>query len=131
MRRNNGGNYLATRAGSIKNGVVRKTHYMHRDIIGDTQGMDMDHINGNGLDNRKINLRECSHMENRQNSKIYRGRKFKGVKKNGSGFSVRLVINKKEKYFGTYPTEREAAWLYNKLAAMYFGEFARLNRIPQ
>jgi hypothetical protein len=123
-RRNGGGNYYACR--TIAGG---KTLYMHSEIIGNSPNMEIDHINGNGLDNRVANLRKCTHVENRQNSRVYVGRKFKGTKKNGNGFSARIVVNKKEKYLGTYKTEIRAAMIYNKFATMYFGEFARLNTV--
>jgi len=103
---------------------------MHRVIMGDNINMEIDHVNHCGLDNRKINLRECTRSSNAKNMKIRRGKKFKGIHKSGRGFTVVLTINNKQRYFGTYPTEREAAWLYNKLAVMYFGEFANPNRVP-
>jgi len=126
----NNNNYYAVRTVGEKGNTLRKQCRMHHVIIGTPLGMETDHINGNGLDNRKANLRVCTHMENGRNRRISKGKRFKGIHKHGNGFRVKLKINKKNRFFGTYPTEREAAWLYNKLAVMYFGKFARLNGIP-
>lgn len=67
--------YRAMR-GVRKNGV-KKTIYMHREIMGNPEGMTIDHINGNPLDNRKANLRVCTMSENQKNRRKV-GRGYKG-----------------------------------------------------
>jgi len=47
----------------------KKTIYMHREIMNAPEGMQIDHINGNGLDNRKVNLRLCNNSQNQQNAR--------------------------------------------------------------
>lgn len=79
-KKQRGGLYYAYRCVMI-NGA-RKRIPMHREVIGDIPDkMEVDHINGNGLDNRKSNLRVCSHRQNIQagRKKKRATSKFKGV----------------------------------------------------
>jgi len=78
----------------------RKTIYMHRELMNPPEGMEVDHINGNGLDNRKANLRVCTKEENQQNSKKRTGKSssFKGVCWDSSGrkWRARITVDKKQ-----------------------------------
>ena len=108
-----------------------KTVYMHREIMNIPNGVQIDHINGNGLDNRKVNLRICNHSQNQQN-RAKRGNKssrFKGVDWNKSTkrWRVRICINRKRIHIGRYHDEVRAAQAYDQKAVELFGEFARLN----
>lgn len=108
---------------------------MHRVILGSPQGVEVDHINGDGLDNRRKNLRLCSHTENVRNSRSYRGASvYKGVGRN-TYTSVRgwrkwvakIRVNKHLLWLGTFDTEADAARAYDCAAQKHFGEFARPN----
>lgn len=109
---------------------------MHRLIMGFPKGKCVDHINHNGLDNRKKNLRICTNKENKfnrlksnNNTSGYKGVLFhKGEKRNKHWVAV-LGINKQKKYGGYFDTAKEAAEAYNKLALKYYGQFANLNVI--
>jgi hypothetical protein len=101
----------------------------------------VDHKNGNGLDNRRSNLRPCTHAQNMANRRkqVKTRSKFKGVTR-ASGTSsspdwnkwrARININKKSVFLGYYDTELEAALAYNKAAVEHFGEFANLNKLEQ
>lgn len=110
----------------------RKSSYgMHRQILGLEHGDPrcVDHINGNGLDNRRSNLRLCTHQQNQQNRSAKKGRDFKGVhkRKERSGFHAYIGVNGHQEYLGTYPDAISAAKAYDAAAQEYFGEFARLN----
>lgn len=100
---------------------------MHREILKDalTSGMQVDHINGNGLDNRRSNLRICTRSENARNRGMYRNNKqgLKGVKKNGSGFSAEVMADRKLHYLGTFQTPQEAHAAYCSAASVLHGEF--------
>ena len=90
----------------------------------------VDHVNSNGLDNRKHNLRICTPAQNQMNQIKIRGRsKYKGVSwhKHGKKWQVSIQIGKKRKHLGYFHNEIEAAKAYDTAARLYFGEFARLN----
>jgi hypothetical protein len=94
----------------------------------------VDHINGNGLDNRKENLRVVTVVENARNSRgKVRSRKsqYKGVSFCiGRKSPWRATIEAGghgQKHLGYFSTEEEAARAYDQAAAEVFGEFAFLN----
>ena len=108
--------------------------YMHREIMNPPPHMEIDHINGDGLDNRKQNLRICTRSQNQRNSKkrIVKSSNFKGVcfDKTGNKWRARIYYEKKNNQIGQFDTDFEAAEAYDKKAIELFGEFARLN-LPQ
>ena len=114
---------------------TKKSMAMHRFLMNlDDRDRFIDHIDGNTLDNRKSNLRVCNNQENCRNrgvaQKTISG--FKGVTpvKGSSKWLTQIVVDGKVKYGGRFLTAIEAAKKYNELAVKYFGEFARLNKIP-
>jgi hypothetical protein len=90
----------------------------------------VDHINGNGLDNRRCNLRICTNAENQHNQRPRIGTsEYKGVslnRKNGY-WIARIRVNGVRIYLGCSLDEKQAAILYDKAAIKYFGRFAHLN----
>lgn len=95
--------------------------------------MEVDHRDGNGLNNRRCNIRSATTEENRRNTKKRLGctSLFKGVYRKPSGrFVVFICIRGKQEYIGSFTNEFEAARTYNELAKKEFGEFAWLNEIP-
>lgn len=114
---------------TVKKPNGKKTSiYMHRLILNPGRGKRTDHINMNGLDNRWINLRSCSHSQNLCNVPS-RGKtsKFKGVHFEHNGFVASISFNKNKKYLGRFKTAEEAALAYDKSAREIHGEFARIN----
>jgi hypothetical protein len=111
--------------------------YLHRVITGATKGMDVDHINGDRLDNRRSNLRVCSRSENMKNARK-RSRcssKYKGVtwvkSKKRWRAQITMVECKGSKHIGYFKSEIDAARAYNEAAKEYFGEFAKINDLPE
>lgn len=107
------------------------TGYMHKMIIDCPEGMEIDHINGNGLDNRRCNLRVCSASENSCNTAKHKkySSKYKGVswsKANGMWLSA---IKKDGILYkiGFFRSEVSAALSYDNYARRLHKDFARLN----
>lgn len=95
---------------------------------------EVDHINRDGLDNRRSNLRSCDRSKNRSNSAKQNKKttsKYKGVcwDKKSKKWRSQIGINKKRIYLGFFENEIDAARTYNEAALKYFGEFARINLI--
>lgn len=131
--RNDKGSWYAQ--GYVYNKHVR----MHRLIIKAPSGVDVDHINGDGLDNRGHNLRLCTNSQNQHNQKTRRkgtSSIYKGVSwhRSSKRWQVLINYNKERIYLGLFTNEIEAAKVYDKKAIELFGEFARTNfprRIPR
>ena len=99
----------------------------------DIRALQIDHINGNCLDNRRFNLRLCNNIENNQNRKIdkrnssgYKGVYFDKIRKK---WVAEIKVNKCKKFIGRFINKEEAAIAYNKFAKKYFKKFAVLNDI--
>ena len=101
---------------------------MHREIIKVPDNLVVDHINHNGLDNRKANLRPATKAQNAWNRKIHTG-KFKGVtwSKGRKKWFVRLRCAGKRISIGFFDDQIEAAKAYDEAAKKYRGQFAVLN----
>lgn len=104
---------------------------MHRLIMNAQKGQEIDHKNGNGLDNRRCNLRFCTQSQNLQNQqRRYTGiSQYKGVswKKQNKKWQAYIRLNCKPQYIGYFSDEIEAAKAYDTKAKELFGEFACLN----
>lgn len=106
--------------------------YLHHEIIGKPpKGFVVDHINRNPLDNRRENLRFCTHSQNhgnqikqKNNTSGYRGVSF--VKRNNN-WRARIKLMGKEISLGSFKTLKQAALAYNLAAQKLFGKFALLN----
>lgn len=118
------GRYVARR-------VARKTVYLHRIIMDAPPGIEVDHINRNPLDNRRENLRLCTHQQNGANIPSKRVKApFRGLllcKGTNGGWYVHLKCSGKRIYVGLFADPIEAARAYDREAVRLFGEFATLN----
>lgn len=113
----------------------QKTLLMHREILKPPENAVVDHINGDGLDNRKCNLRIATVSQNRANERSIRNRMgFRGVSLSSKGhkkpFYAKIICNHRTYFLGHYETIEQAAMAYDKKAIELFGDFAVLN-FPQ
>jgi HNH endonuclease len=107
------------------------TIYMHRVIMNAPDGMQVDHKDGNVLNNQKSNLRICTIRQNRQNSKRskHNSSGYKGVvfHKRQKKWNSAITHNGKTIHLGCFDNKEDAARAYDEGATRYFGEFARTN----
>lgn len=128
--RNKGLGHYARRSAIGKDGKSR-TIRMHRQIMGFHLPM-IDHENGNGLDNRRENLRSCpGNSENQVNQALRRNNTTgaTGVVRHCGKYRAQIRIRQQFICLGVHPTLDEAALAYNKAAVRFFGDFARLNPV--
>lgn len=109
-----------------------KTIRLHHAIIGRKDDLEVDHKNGNGLDNRKCNLRFATPSQNKANRAKKSGCKmsrFKGVAWHGRDklWIARITVNRKNHNIRYCKDEEDAAIYYDVAARLFFGEFAQLN----
>jgi hypothetical protein len=117
---------------SIRKGPARYGRVlMHRMIIHPAKGFVIDHINGNGLDNRSANLRLATVSQNAANApkKSTNTSGFKGVwfDKQKKKFRACIWHQKKRHHLGYFKTKIEAAKAYDQAAIKYHKQFARPN----
>jgi hypothetical protein len=122
---------VRNRKSTEKNKIKLAQIKMHREILNYFDYLTVDHINGNGLDNRRINLRLCTVFQNTHNLRTRKTNTsgYKGVVwyKAGKYWQAQIKVNYKNIYLGRFLNKKEAALAYNNGAIKYFGEFANLN----
>jgi hypothetical protein len=113
-----------------------KTSYLHREIMDTPKGIQCDHIDHNGLNCQRYNLRNCTKKQNSYNMKVRGKTGFHGVtyvyskhkRKPPTQYIMAQITHERVHfYLGYYSTEIEAAKAYDAKAKELFGEFAYLN----
>jgi len=122
--------YATTRQ---KNNGEMKTLYLHRIIMRAKEGIEVDHIDGDGLNCIRENMRLCTALDNNRNRRIQRGNKsgYKGVRWDSRLEKWRSEISVKNKvtHLGVFIQKKDAGLAYNEAAKLYYGDFAKLNNI--
>ena len=122
--------------GRHKTGTIFYRHFLAHRVVwclcrGEWPKEDIDHINGDGMDNRIENLRECSMMENQWNKSAERNStsKYKGVSwcKLRYKWYCNANLYGKTKFLGRFDREEDAAIAYNNYVSAHHGEFFRPN----
>lgn len=90
-------------------GKTKRIH-LHRLITNCPDGMEVDHINHKTLDNRKQNLKVCTHAENMKNIKLHKTNKtgYSGVHERKQKYKIKFTARCNNKYLGIYNTAKEA-----------------------
>lgn len=105
--------------------------FLHRLVMVAQAGQIVDHRNGDGLDNRRLNLRIASVRNNSRNQRPLSNARsnYKGVDRAGRKWRARISLegDKNRLFLGHFDTEEEAARAYDSAAKEHFGEFAYLN----
>lgn len=110
-----------------------RTERMHRVVANAPDGMHVDHINGDPLDNRRSNLRIANQSQNLANRscQVNNTSGFKGVFKNRASrikpWRAKIEVRGRTIFAGYFQTPEEAARAYDAAAIKHFGPFARLN----
>lgn len=108
-----------------------KTIYLHREITKAPTGLEVDHVDGNGLNNTRTNLRVCTHSENGKNRRVNQNSKsgYKGVvwREHAGKWQANITVDKKRIYLGYHDTPEQAAQAYDLASKQYHGDFAHLN----
>jgi len=121
-------------ARNVQRNYKRRLIYLHK-VIAERKGLagEIDHRDGNPLNNRRRNLRACTHRQNIQNSTLrWNSRSgLKGVSehKDRRRYQAWITVDGKLKSLGIWKSKREAARRYNKAAIEHFGEFGALNPV--
>lgn len=126
-----GGNTTYART-TIRAGDRQRSILMHRLLLSVERETTVDHVDGDGLNNTRANLRRCTHAENLRNQALRIGPKssrFKGVNYRRSERLWRAEIEKdgRRVSLGLFKDEVAAARRYDAAARLLFGKFARTN----
>jgi hypothetical protein len=102
---------------------------MHRILLNLSSREDIDHINGNKLDNRRSNLRVCSRSDNLCNSKPHKDNAcgYKGVYQVGARWRAMIMVAGARVHIGMYDSCDEAAKAYDNEAVRLNKQFAKTN----
>jgi len=105
----------------------RKKIYMHRRLLGLTDSaIHVDHIDGNGLNNVRANIRVCNHAENSRNQsiRVNNSSGFKGIWKHQKGkWQAKIVKEGRSFHLGTFESPEAAQAAYANASAMIHGEY--------
>lgn len=109
-------------------GPKKRKVYLHRAIMGDPDGFDVDHRDGDGLNNRRSNLRKATTSQNLRNQRIRSDNTsgLKCVSLSHGKWRARITVNGKTKTIGRFPTPEAAYAAYCKASLQMHGEFGRI-----
>lgn len=117
---------------AVRNEIIngkRQSIRMHRIIMNTPKGVEVDHVDRNGLNNQKSNLRNCTSTQNKCNSQYKLPKSgFIGVHTHKNGHIMAYIsVKNKQIHLGCFKTIELAAKARDEAAIKYRGEFANLN----
>lgn len=125
-----GYNYYAVRSPKKKNGK-RNAIRMHREIMNNPKGKVVDHRDGNGLNNRRSNLRICTQSQNSKNQGLKKNNTsgLKGVSfnKKNSKWVARISVNNKRIHLGSFNSKEKAYEKYCNASKKYHKEYSKVS----
>jgi hypothetical protein len=106
----------------------RRSVYLHRQLLAAPPGTDVVHVNEDGLDNRRTNLRLCTRSQSAASRRTCSPQTgYRGVYRNGRGYQAQITIGGETRSLGQFTTAVAAALEYDGAALEAFGSYARLN----
>jgi len=123
-----GGKTFYAKRNVLKQNGKKTTIRMHRIILGIPNDKQVDHIDGNGLNNQRVNLRSCTNAENMRNRHGLTASNtsgYRGVSWNKSRgkFQARIRVNGLAVYLGRFTTAVEASGVFDAAAQKHYGDF--------
>lgn len=119
----------------VQSVIASDRTYLHHLLLGNHKGMEVDHIDGNRMNNSRENLRVCTHQQNQCNQPLQRnntsgvaGVRYYSARKK---FVARIKVSQLDLHLGYYPTLLEATQARNEGMRLMFGEYARQNDVPE
>ena len=106
---------------------IRKPLYMHRQILNAPPEFEVDHVDNNGLNNKRNNLRLANDSQNNVN-KDHRS-KYRGVYPYRGVWKAQAKVNKRSIWLGSFSSPEAAAIAYDRFVLATWGEFARINGV--
>lgn len=105
--------------------------YMHRAILGVSKQLFTDHRDGNGLDNRRSNLRACTVVENNRNRRRMQSTNTSGYRgvfweRSCGRWRAQISVNDKNVHLGVFMSKENAARAYEEASRRFYGEFSPL-----
>ena len=112
--------------------IGRNMQLMHRLLLKAQPGQIVDHRNGNGLDNRRCNLRLATNRQNAHNAFVItkedgKSSRYKGVHGFDGAWLAVIKVEGEQRRLGIFPHEVQAALAYDAAAGRFFGQYARTN----
>lgn len=126
-QQNQGGVWYATRKVTDPQSGERFKQYLHRVVMNAPPGVLVDHIDGDGLNCRKINLRCTTTHHNTHNYAHPTGNPFRGITRRRGKWIAQITENRRKVFIGSYTLPQDAARAYDREARRIYGEHARLN----
>lgn len=120
----------ASSGGRVVYAVDQSGQPMHRVLLSPAPDEVVDHIDGDGLNNRRSNIRTCTQAQNARNRQAQEhSSTFKGVFAKGKNWAVCIRHENETIHLGTFEQEEAAARQYDRAARVLFGQFARTNEM--